>query len=194
MKASSVIILQLMPLPPGTQVGRFQITASLGAGGMGEVYRASDIRLKREVALKILPEPFAHDSQRMARFEREAQVLASLNHMHIAHLHGFEESNGIRALVIELVEGSTLAERISKGQLPVEEAGEIAKQIAEALEYAHDKGIIHRDLKPTNIKVGLNGQVKVLDFGLAKAMETDGNELDISTSPTISIAASRAGM
>jgi eukaryotic-like serine/threonine-protein kinase len=183
-----------MPLAPGTQVGPFQITASLGAGGMGEVYRASDVRLKREVALKVLPEAFAHDSQRMARFEREAQVLASLNHTHIAHLHGLEESNGIRALVIELVEGSTLAERIAKGPIPVEEAAEIAKQIAEALEYAHDKGIIHRDLKPTNIKIGPNGQVKVLDFGLAKAMETDGGELDISTSPTISIAASRAGM
>ena len=183
-----------MPLAPGTQVGPFQITASLGAGGMGEVYRASDTRLKRDVALKVLPEAFAHDAQRMARFGREAQLLASLNHSHIAHLYGLEESNGIRALVIELVEGSTLAERIGRGPIPVEEAAEIAKQIADALEYAHDKGIIHRDLKPSNIKIGSNAQVKVLDFGLAKAMETDGSELDISTSPTISIAASRAGM
>ena len=161
---------------------------------MGEVYRASDVRLKREVALKVLPEPFVGDAQRMARFAREAQLLASLNHPHIAHLHGLEESNGIRALVIELVEGCTLAERIAKGPVPAEEAAEIAKQIAEALEYAHDKGIIHRDLKPANVKLTSSGEVKVLDFGLAKAIEADAAELDISTSPTISIAASRAGM
>ncbi len=161
---------------------------------MGEVYRAKDTKLKREVALKVLPELFAGDAQRMARFEREAQLLASLNHPHIAHIHGLEESNGIRALVMELVEGPALAERIKQGALPLEEALPIAKQIAEALEYAHDKGIIHRDLKPANIKLTPDGQVRVLDFGLAKALEGEASEADISTSPTISAAATRAGV
>jgi eukaryotic-like serine/threonine-protein kinase len=183
-----------MLLTSGTKLGPYEIQSALGAGGMGEVYRASDTKLKREVALKVLPELFANDAQRAARFEREAQLLASLNHSHIAHLHGLEEVNGIRALVMELVEGPTLAERISQGPMPLEEALPLAKQIAEALEYAHDRGIIHRDLKPTNIKLTPDGQVKVLDFGLAKALEGDVVEASISTSPTISAAATRAGM
>jgi Tol biopolymer transport system component len=183
-----------MALAPGAKLGSYEIVSPLGAGGMGEVYRASDRKLKREVALKVLPEPFANDAQRMARFEREAQLLASLNHSHIAHIHGLEESNGIRALVMELVEGPTLAERIAQRPMPLEEALSIAKQIAEALEYAHDKGIIHRDLKPANIKLTPDGQVKVLDFGLAKALEGDFMETDISRSPTLSAAATRAGV
>src|SRR5579863_5009660 len=140
-----------MVLVSGTKLGSYEIQSALGSGGMGEVYRASDTKLKREVALKVLPELFANDAQRAARFEREAQLLASLNHSHIAHLHGLEEVNGIRALVMELVEGPTLAERIAQGPIPLEEALPLAKQIAEALEYAHDRGIIHRDLKPANI-------------------------------------------
>lgn len=183
-----------MPLVSGTKLGPYEVEGPLGAGGMGEVYRATDTKLRRKVALKVLPEIFASDAHRMARFEREAQVLASLNHPHIAHVHGFEESNGIRALVMELVEGQTLAERIAKESIPLEEALPIAQQIAEALEYAHERGIIHRDLKPGNIKLTPDGQVKVLDFGLAKALEGGGGEVDISTSPTISAAATRAGV
>jgi eukaryotic-like serine/threonine-protein kinase len=183
-----------MVLASGTKLGPYEIQAALGAGGMGEVYRASDTKLKREVALKVLPELLANDAQRAARFEREAQLLASLNHSHIAHLHGLEEANGIRALVMELVEGPSLAERIAQGPIPLEEALPLAKQIAEALEYAHDRGIIHRDLKPANINLTPDGQVKVLDFGLAKALEADVPEASISTSPTISAAATRAGM
>jgi serine/threonine protein kinase len=183
-----------MSLGAGTKLGPYEIQSPLGAGGMGEVYRARDTKLKREVALKVLPELFADDAQRMARFEREAQLLASLNHPHIAHIHGLEESNGIRALVMELVEGPTLHERIAQGSIPVEETLSIAKQIAEALEYAHERGIIHRDLKPANIKITPEGQVKVLDFGLAKALEGEMGEANISTSPTISAAATRAGV
>ena len=183
-----------MPLVSGTKLGSYEVVGQLGVGGMGEVYRASDTKLRREVALKVIPELFANDPQRMARFEREAQVLASLNHPHIAHIHGLEESNGIRALVMELVEGQTLAERIEKGPIPLEETLPIARQIAEALEYAHERGIIHRDLKPGNIKLTPDGQVKVLDFGLAKALEGDAGGVNISTSPTISAAATRDGV
>ena len=183
-----------MPLVSGTKLGPYEVVGLLGAGGMGEVYRASDTKLRREVALKVLPEIFANDAHRMARFEREAQVLASLNHPHIAHIHGLEESNGIRALVMELVEGQTLEERIARGSISLEEALPIAQQIAEALEYAHEHGIIHRDLKPGNIKLAPDGQVKVLDFGLAKALESEGDEVNISTSPTITAAATRAGV
>jgi eukaryotic-like serine/threonine-protein kinase len=183
-----------MPLVPGTKLGPYEVVGPLGAGGMGEVYRASDTKLRREVALKVLPELFADDAHRMVRFEREAQVLASLNHPHIAHINGMEESNGIRALVMELVEGQTLAERIAKGSVPLEEAVPLAKQIAEGLEYAHDRGIIHRDLKPANIKLAPDGQVKILDFGLAKALEGEAGEVNIATSPTISTAATRAGV
>src|SRR5436309_7815368 len=138
---------------------------------MGEVFRARDTRLNRDVALKVLPDAFASDPDRLARFTREAQTLASLNHPNIAHIHGLEESNGVRALVMELVEGEDLAQRIARGAIPIDEALPIAKQIAEALEAAHEQGIVHRDLKPANIKVRADGTVKVLDFGLAKLAE-----------------------
>src|SRR5262245_2189078 len=160
-----------MPLSAGLHVGPYEILAPLGAGGMGEVYRARDTKLCRDVALKILPDSVAHDPERLARFEREAHLLAALNHPHVAHIYGFDDSTGVAALVMELVDGPTLADRIAKGPLPVEEALPIAKQIAEALEAAHEQGIIHRDLKPANIKVRADGTVKVLDFGLAKAFD-----------------------
>jgi eukaryotic-like serine/threonine-protein kinase len=157
-----------MTLVAGTRVGSYEVVSPLGAGGMGEVYRARDTKLQRDVAVKVLPEHLANDRDRLARFEREAQVLAALNHPHIAQIYGFEESGTTRALVLELVEGDTLAERISHGPLALDEALPIARQIAEALEAAHDQGIIHRDLKPANIKITPAGDVKVLDFGLAK--------------------------
>ncbi len=157
-----------MPLTPGTRVGTYEIVAPLGAGGMGEVYRARDSKLKREVAIKVLPADVAGDHERLARFQREAEVLASLNHPNIAHIHGLEEN----ALVMELVEGEDLAQRIARGPIPIDEALPIARQIADALEAAHEAGIIHRDLKPANIKVRADGTVKVLDFGLAKALES----------------------
>ena len=148
--------------------GCYDVTALLGEGGMGQVWQATDTQLNRQVALKILPDAFAEDPDRLARFKREAQILASLNHPNIAAIYGIEESEGTRALVLELVEGPTLADRISKGPIPLDEALPIAKQIAEALEAAHEAGVIHRDLKPANIKVREDGTVKVLDFGLAK--------------------------
>ena len=160
-----------MSLAAGTHLGSYEILSLLGAGGMGEVYRARDTRLKRDVAIKVLPDVFASDADRLARFKREAQTLASLNHPNIAHIHGLEESDGVRALVMELVEGEDLSQRIARGPIPLDEALPIAKQIAEALEAAHEQGIIHRDLKPANIKVTPDGTVKVLDFGLAKAIE-----------------------
>ena len=160
-----------MPLP-GEHLGPYEILAALGVGGMGEVYRARDSRLKRDVALKILPQHFTSDPDRLARFQREAEVLASLNHPNIAHLHGLEESGATRALVMELVEGEDLAERLARGPIPVDEALAIARQIAEALESAHEQGVIHRDLKPANVKVRPDGTVKVMDFGLAKALES----------------------
>jgi serine/threonine protein kinase len=183
-----------MTLTSGTRLGSYEILAPIGAGGMGEVYRATDIKLKREVALKVLPEEFARDPQRMVRFEREAQILAALSHPNIAAIYGLEESGSERALVMELVEGLTLGDRIAQGALPLEEALPIAKQIAEALEYAHERGIIHRDLKPANIKIAPDGQVKLLDFGLAKALEDEASERNTATSPTITVAATRAGM
>jgi len=158
-------------LPTGTRLGAYETIGPLGAGGMGEVYRARDTKLNRDVALKILPDAFALDSERLARFKREAQILAALNHPNIAAIYGFEDSSGTHALVLELVEGPTLADLIAKGPIRLDEALPIAKQIAEALEAAHEQGIIHRDLKPANIKVRDDGTVKVLDFGLAKAME-----------------------
>ena len=159
---------------------------------MGQVYQATDTKLNRQVALKILPEAFAADPDRLARFQREAQVLASLNHPGIAAIYGIEEADDTRALVLELVEGPTLADRIKQGPIPVDEALPIAKQIAEALEAAHEQGVIHRDLKPANIKVREDGTVKVLDFGLAKALEGDGS--NPSESPTVTAAATAAGV
>ncbi|MGH9715854.1 MAG: protein kinase domain-containing protein, partial [Candidatus Acidiferrales bacterium] len=152
-------------LPAGTSIGTYEVLAAIGAGGMGEVYRARDAKLGRDVALKVLPEAFARDSERMARFQREAKLLASLNHPNIAAIYGFEDSGATHALVMELVEGPTLADRIRSGPIPVDEALRIARQIAEALEYAHERGIVHRDLKPANVKVTLDDAVKVLDFG-----------------------------
>ena len=163
-----------MALTPGTRLGVYEVTAPIGEGGMGQVYRATDTKLKRQVAIKILPPSLAADHDRLARFQREAEVLASLNHPNIAAIYGLEESGGVSALVMELVEGEDLSQRIARGAIPLDEALPIARQIAEALEAAHEQGIIHRDLKPANIKVRPDGTVKVLDFGLAKAMEPDG--------------------
>jgi serine/threonine-protein kinase len=175
-----------MSLTPGQRIGVYEVIGPLGAGGMGEVYRARDTRLNREVALKILPTMFAADPDRLARFEREAQLLASLNHPHIAAVHGLEESGAIRALVMELIEGDTLAERIAGQPLPIDEALAIARQIADALEAAHEQGIIHRDLKPANIKVTTSGAVKVLDFGLAKLNDPNApNVVPATMSPTV---------
>jgi serine/threonine protein kinase len=204
----------------GAKLGVYEILSLLGSGGMGEVYRARDTKLHREVALKVLPAPMAHNTERMARFEREAQVLASLNHPNIAAIYGLEESNGASALVMELVEGRTLAERLAAGEpqdrrpplspllneegkreargggeaLSLDEALPIARQIAEALEYAHERGIVHRDLKPANLKITPEGMVKILDFGLAKALEGEHAAGDVSSSPTISGLATQAGI
>jgi eukaryotic-like serine/threonine-protein kinase len=183
-----------MALPVGTHIGPYEILAAIGAGGMGEVYRARDAKLGRDVALKVLPEAFARDAERMARFQREAKVLASLNHPNIATIHGLEDSGATHALVMELVEGPTLADRIKAGPIPVGEALPIARQITEALEYAHERGIVHRDLKPSNVKVTSGDSVMVLDFGLAKAIEGDPASMDISTSPTVTRMATLAGV
>jgi serine/threonine protein kinase len=174
-----------MSLGPGATLGSYRIVGPLGAGGMGEVYRAEDTKLKREVAIKVLPDLVAHDEERMKRFEREAHVLASLNHPHIAAIYGLEQTDGAIALVLELVEGQTLSERIDAGRIPIEEALRVARQVAQALEAAHDKGIVHRDLKPANVKVTSEGDVKVLDFGLAKEIREDAPESSISRSPTM---------
>jgi serine/threonine protein kinase len=183
-------------LTPGTRLGVYEVTAPIGEGGMGQVYRATDTTLGRQVAIKILPDAFASDPERLARFEREAKTLASLNHSHIASIYGFEKSAGLHALVMELVEGEDLSQRIARGAIPLDEALPIAKQIAEALEAAHEQGIIHRDLKPANIKVRVDGTVKVLDFGLAKAMEPTGVILHgVSRAPTITTPAmTQAGL
>ena len=168
---------------------------------MGEVYRARDTRLKRDVAIKVLPETFSHDSERLARFQREAELLATLSHSNIAAVYGLEETDGHKAIVLELVEGDTLADVIARGPLPVDDGLPIAKQIADALEAAHEQGIIHRDLKPANIKVRSDGTVKVLDFGLAKAMDVGasgpgrpGGPAGLSMSPTLSVHATYAGV
>ena len=189
-----------MPLGVGVRLGPYEILSAIGAGGMGEVYRARDTKLGRDVALKVLPETFALDPDRLARFKREAQVLASLNHRHIAAIYGFEDSGETHALVLELVDGETLADRIARGPVPLDEALPIARQIAEALEAAHEQGIIHRDLKPANIKVTPDGVVKVLDFGLAKLAEPAGStqsaagSAHLSLSPTITSPAMMTGV
>ena len=163
-----------MTLATGTCLGTYEILVLLGAGGMGEVYRARDTNLNRDVALKVLPASFTSDPERLGRFRREGQVLASLNHPNIGAIHGLEESRGTQFLVLECVDGESLDKRLARGPIPVDEALLIARQIAEALEAAHEQGIIHRDLKPANVALTRDGQVKVLDFGLAKAMEAGG--------------------
>jgi serine/threonine-protein kinase len=210
-----------MTLASGTRLGPYEVLGLLGVGGMGEVYRASDTKLKREVAIKVLPEAFARDEECMKRFEREAQVLASLNHPNVAAIYGLEEAESpqpersaersrvaereaervgphgstrcIRALVLELVEGPTLAERIASGPIPLEEAIRIATQIAHGLEAAHEKAIIHRDLKPANVKLTKDGDVKILDFGLAKALEVESTPVENTNSPTLT-RATQAGV
>ena len=178
----------------GQTLSHYRIIEKIGEGGMGEVYRAEDTSLKREVALKVLPDRFTEDPQRLARFEREAQLLASLNHPNIAAIYELEEADGVRFLSLELVEGETLAEKVAKGPLPVEEALEICRQIAEGVEAAHEKGVIHRDLKPANVKITPEGKVKVLDFGLAKAFEEETATADISQSPTLTEEMTKAGV
>jgi eukaryotic-like serine/threonine-protein kinase len=173
----------------GTKLAHYEITSHLGSGGMGEVYQATDSKLGRTVAIKLLPEDFSHDNDRSARFEREARVLASLNHPCIAAIYGLEESSGRKFLVMELVGGKTLAERIKRGPIPMDEALRMATQIAEALEAAHEKGIIHRDLKPGNVMITPSGQMKVLDFGLAKVRQAQEDVASLSNSPTMITAA-----
>ncbi|MBI1826796.1 MAG: PD40 domain-containing protein [Planctomycetes bacterium] len=183
-----------MTLAAGTQLGPYTLTGPLGAGGMGEVYRARDTRLDRDVAIKVLPDALARDKERILRFEREAKVLASLNHPNIAAIYGFEEFEGKRFLVMELAEGETLAERLDRGPIPMRDALELTNGIAIALEAAHEKGIVHRDLKPANVKVTPDGTVKVLDFGLAKAMTGDATGTNVANSPTITMEHTRPGV
>src|SRR3954453_6481033 len=179
-----------MSLAAGTRIGPYQIRAPIGAGGMGEGYRRTDTKLDREVAIKILPADFAGDPNRLARFEREAKVLASLNHPNIAQIYGVES----HALVMELVPGQTLAERIAAGPVAIGEALRIMAQIAEALSAAHDRGVIHRDLKPANVKLAADGRVKVLDFGLAKVLTQKTSAVDASSSATVTVSHTGAGM
>src|SRR5213593_2804285 len=184
-----------MTLSTGARLGVYEVVAPIGAGGMGEVYRARDTKLNRDVAIKVLPVAFASNAERLARFTREAQTLAALNHPNIAHIHGLEESAGLRALVMELVDGDDLSVLIARGPMLLADALPIARQIADALEAAHEQGIIHRDLKPANIKVRADGTVKVLDFGLAKAMEpTAGSSPSLSMSPTLTTPAMMTGV
>jgi Tol biopolymer transport system component len=183
-----------MALSSGTHLGPYEILSALGAGGMGEVYRARDTRLKREVALKVLPEGFSQDPDRLARFQREAELLATLNHPNIAAVYGLEKADGVTGIVLELVEGETLADAIARGPIPLADALPLGRQIADALEAAHEKGVIHRDLKPANIKVTSDGKVKVLDFGLAKMMEHEPSASSLMMSPTLSVHATRAGV
>ena len=178
----------------GKTLSHYKVIEKIGQGGMGEVYRAEDTNLSREVAIKVLPEQFTQDPQRLARFEREAKLLASLNHPNIAAIYGLEEADGVRFLALELVPGETLQERVAKGPVPVEEALEVCRQIAEGVEAAHEKGVIHRDLKPANVKVTPEGKVKILDFGLAKAFEAETPVTDISQSPTLTEEMTRAGV
>ena len=188
------IITPPLALTPGTRLGVYEVTAQIGEGGMGQVYRATDTRLKRQVAIKILPDAFATDPERLSRFEREARMLAALNHPNIGAIYGLEDVDGIRALVLELVEGETLADRVARGPVPPTDVLRIARQIAEALDAAHEKGIIHRDLKPANIKIAADGVVKVLDFGLAKATTSNGMPPDLTQSPTMTAGGTRGGI
>jgi serine/threonine protein kinase len=182
-------------LTSGTRLGSYEVIARIGVGGMGEVYEATDTRLKRRVALKVLPPSLSANPDRLARFHREAEVLAALNHPNIAQIHGLEESGGVTALVMELVEGPTLADRVAGAPIPIADTLSIAKQIAEALQAAHEHGVVHRDLKPANIKVREDGTVKVLDFGLAKAIEPAASAAGVTQSPTItSPALTQAGL
>src|SRR5215472_15833563 len=169
----------------GQTLGQYKIQEELGAGGMGVVYRAADTKLGRDVAIKILPTAFVKNPDRLARFEREARLLASLNHPNIAAIHGLEEAGGVPYLVLEFVAGETLAQRLARGPLEIPEALAICRQIAEALEEAHDKGVIHRDLKPANVMISGAGEVKVLDFGLAKVFQAEPSGADFSKSPTL---------
>src|SRR6185436_9823640 len=173
-----------MAITPGTRIGPYEVTSQLGEGAMGVVLRARDTKLLRDVALKVLPEDFADDPDRLSRFQREAQLLASLNHPNIAQIYGLEQIGNSGCIVMELVEGETLGEKLKGGPLPLDEALEIARQIADALAVAHEKGIVHRDLKPANIKLTPNGTVKVLDFGLAKTLGGQTAESDLTTMPT----------
>jgi serine/threonine protein kinase len=183
-----------MTIAAGTRFGSYEVVAQIGAGGMGEVYRAHDTKLARDVAIKVLPANFVNDPERLSRFQREARMLAALNHTNIATIYGLEQSGGVTCLVMELVPGETLAERVKAGPVPIEEALKIAVQIAEALEAAHEKSIIHRDLKPANVKVTPENKVKVLDFGLAKAFEGDATAEDMGNSPTLTRAATMQGV
>src|SRR5229473_4331575 len=183
-----------MPLSVGDKLGHYEVLSLLGQGGMGEVYRARDTTLKRDVALKVLPASFLRDPERMARFQREAEVLASLDHPHIGPIYGLVDSADSRALVLALIEGPTLADRIEAGPLALDGAVAIAKQIIEALEYAHERGVVHRDLKPANVKVTHEGVVKVLDFGLAKVLEDEPPaSSSLTNSPTLTVGHTRAG-
>ena len=183
-----------MPLSVGTKLGPYEIVAPLGAGGMGEVYRTRDTTLKLDVALKVLPAAFVRDHERMARFQREAEVLALLDHPNIGPIYGRVDSEDSRTLVLALIDGPTLADRISARAMPPEEALHVAKQIIEALEYAHDRGVVHRDLKPANIKITSEGVVKVLDFGLAKVLEDEPPISTPTNSPTLTLSHTRAGV
>ena len=183
-----------MSVAPGQTIGVYQVGEQIGEGGMGQVYQARDTSLDRDVALKVLPPLFTDDPERLARFEREAKTLASLNHPNIGQIYGIAETDDTRALVLELIEGPTLADRISQGPVPIDDALSIANQIADALEAAHEQGIIHRDLKPANVKVKDDGTVKVLDFGLAKAFAPDASSADLAASPTISLTAAATQM
>src|ERR1700680_2275382 len=183
-----------MPLSVGDKLGHYEVLSLLGQGGMGEVYRARDTTLKRDVALKVLPAMFLRDPDRMARFQREAEVLASLDHPNIGHIHGIVDSEDSRGLVLALIEGPTLADRIEARPVPLDEAIAISKQIIEALEYAHDRGVVHRDLKPANVKITSEGVVKVLDFGLAKVLEDEPPPSSMANSPTLTVGHTRAGV
>ena len=184
-----------MSLAPGSKLGPYEVTGPLGAGGMGEVYRARDTRLGRDVAIKVLPDAFAQDPERLARFEREARLLASLSHPNVAGIHGLELLEGHRYLVLEFIEGETLAQRLARGALPVAEAIAICRQVAAGVEAAHEAGVVHRDLKPGNIMLRTDGDVKVLDFGLAKGGGAEGmSDANLSASPTMTYAATAAGM